>query len=265
MECYKRKHIQGKYQEVRITFSWLVGSIIFSWIRFIHNGGQYSYCLTQHLLDSVHHISRTSSKPTQVLAQKFQVLENYQFDYTSQSEIDSCECILGDIRNEMHEYPKIRYRSVQIVEGLFHVFRKNSLKKIIWNPTSLPISQIWEYTYDFIYITLYCKKSWHAVAIVIPAEDTIDLLPTTPIKFHGPLTKYVKLRVAQAARMHFTCHRLQSKPLFSDPGMHHEPWCMSRLLIRGGLENVPGIPGAWATHNITYLTRGPCHWKRSKV
>ena len=25
-------------------------------------------------------------------------------------------------------------------------------------------------------------------------------------------------------------------------------------------ENLPGIPGACATRNFTYLVRGPCHW-----
>ena len=52
------------------------------------------------------------------------------------------------------------------------------------------------------------------------------------------------------------------KPLVSDPGMHHAtcvthvPWCMSGSLTRGGGENVPGIPGACATRNFTYLLRG---------
>ena len=51
--------------------------------------------------------------------------------------------------------------------------------------------------------------------------------------------------------------------LVSDPGKHHGtcvthvPWCMSGTLTRSGGENVPGIPGACATHNITYLVRGP--------
>ena len=50
----------------------------------------------------------------------------------------------------------------------------------------------------------------------------------------------------------FPRHRLQRKPLVSDPGMHHGtcvthvPWCMSGSLTRGGGENVPGIPGACA-------------------
>ena len=57
--------------------------------------------------------------------------------------------------------------------------------------------------------------------------------------------------------------RLQMKPLVSDPGMHHDtcvthvPWCMSGSLFRGGGENVPGILGACATRNFTYLARGP--------
>ena len=61
----------------------------------------------------------------------------------------------------------------------------------------------------------------------------------------------------------FPRHRLQRKPLVSDPGMHHGtcvthvPWCMSGSLTRGGGENVPGIPGACATSNFAYLVRGP--------
>ena len=81
---------------------------------------------------------------------------------------------------------------------------------------------------------------------------------------YRPLAKYVKLRVADAPRMPgtFPHHRLQRKPLVNDPGMHrgtcvtHVPWCMPGSLIHGGGENVPGIPGACATRNFTYLARG---------
>ena len=80
-----------------------------------------------------------------------------------------------------------------------------------------------------------------------------------------PLTRYVKLRIAHAPGMPgtFPRHRLQKKALVSDLGMHHGtcvthvPWCMSGSLTRGGGENVPGIPGACATRNFTYLVRGP--------
>ena len=70
-------------------------------------------------------------------------------------------------------------------------------------------------------------------------------------------------------RKHFPRHRLQRKPLVSDPGMHHRTcdphvlWCMSGSLTRGVGEHVLGIPGAWATRNFTYLVRGPLsgRWK----
>ena len=50
----------------------------------------------------------------------------------------------------------------------------------------------------------------------------------------------------------FPCRRLQSKPLVSDPDMHHGtsvthvPWCMSRSLTHGDGENVRGVPGGCA-------------------
>ena len=85
---------------------------------------------------------------------------------------------------------------------------------------------------------------------------------------HGPLARYVKLqvRMRRESRERFPRHWLQSKKktLVSDPGTHHGtcvthvPWCMSGSLTRGGGENVPGIPGACATHDFTYLARDPC-------
>ena len=77
---------------------------------------------------------------------------------------------------------------------------------------------------------------------------------------HGPLTRYVKL--CQECRERLPRHRLQRKPVVSNPGMHHGtcvthvPWCMSESLTRGGGENVLGIPGSCATRNFTYLARG---------
>ena len=81
---------------------------------------------------------------------------------------------------------------------------------------------------------------------------------------HGPLTRCAKLRVAHALGMsgRFPRHRLQRKLLVSDIGMHHSmcvthvPWRMSESLNRNGGENVPDIPGARATRNFTYPTRG---------
>ena len=63
---------------------------------------------------------------------------------------------------------------------------------------------------------------------------------------NGPLTRYIKLRIAHAPGMpiRFPRHRSQRKPLVSAPSMHHGtgvtyvPWCMSGSVPRGGGENV---------------------------
>ena len=78
---------------------------------------------------------------------------------------------------------------------------------------------------------------------------TMDLLPDT-------------LRMRRECRERFPRHRLQSKPLVSDPDMHHDtcvthvPWWMSGSRVGG--KNLPGIPSACPTRNFTYLVRGPC-------
>ena len=70
-------------------------------------------------------------------------------------------------------------------------------------------------------------------------------------------------------RERFSRHRLKRKPLVSDLGMHpgtcvtHVPWCTPGSPTCGGGENVPGIPGACATPNFTYLARGPLMGSRS--
>ena len=74
-------------------------------------------------------------------------------------------------------------------------------------------------------------------------------------------TQNYGLRMRRECRERFPRHRLQRKPLVSDPGMHHDtvvthvPWCMSGSLNFGGGENVPRIPGACATRNFAYLIR----------
>ena len=61
----------------------------------------------------------------------------------------------------------------------------------------------------------------------------------------------------------FPATDFKRKTLVSDTGMHHVtcvthvPWCMSGSLTHGDEENDPGIPGACATRNFTYLVRGP--------
>ena len=73
------------------------------------------------------------------------------------------------------------------------------------------------------------------------------------------------LRMGRECRERFPRHRIQWKPLISDPGMHqgtcvtYVPWCMSGSQTSGGGKNVPGIPGACATRNFAYLERGQWH------
>ena len=87
---------------------------------------------------------------------------------------------------------------------------------------------------------------------------------------NGPLARYVKLRVAHAPGMPGT---FSSSPRVYDPDMHHGtcvmhvPWIMPGSLTSGSFEiggvvNVPGIPGACATRNFTYLVRDPFHGRR---
>ena len=79
-----------------------------------------------------------------------------------------------------------------------------------------------------------------------------------------PDTQNCGLRMRREWWECFPRHRLKWKLLASDHGMHHGTsvthvlWCMSGSLTCGGGENVPDIPGACATRNFTYLTRGPC-------
>ena len=61
----------------------------------------------------------------------------------------------------------------------------------------------------------------------------------------------------------FPRNRRQRKLLVNDHSIHHDScvthvsWCMSGSLTHGARENVPGIPGACATRNVTYLARSP--------
>ena len=93
--------------------------------------------------------------------------------------------------------------------------------------------------------------------VKLQSQSYLNLLP---LMWHGPLAGYVKLRVTHAPGMAGTF----SSPLrVSDPGMHHDtfvtyvPWCIAVSFEVGGGKNVPGIPGACATRNFSYLARGP--------
>ena len=74
------------------------------------------------------------------------------------------------------------------------------------------------------------------------------------------------LRTRRVCRERFPHHRLQRKWLVSDSGMYpgtcvtHVPWCMSGSLTSRSGENTPGILGACATRNVTYLVKGLLYW-----
>ena len=78
-----------------------------------------------------------------------------------------------------------------------------------------------------------------------------------------PDTQNCGLRMRWECQECFPHHRFQRKPLGSDPVMHHGTcvthvsWCMLGSLTHSGRENVPGISGACATGNFTYLVRSP--------
>ena len=94
---------------------------------------------------------------------------------------------------------------------------------------------------------------------------------------HGLLTVYVKLRMRmyRACRERLPRHRRKRKPLLWRASRNardryltrsalasyqiaatHVPWCVPGSLTHSGGESVPGIPGACATSNFTYLMRG---------
>ena len=90
----------------------------------------------------------------------------------------------------------------------------------------------------------------------------INLINLRLFSSHGPLARYVKLRVAHAPGMPGT---FSPPPRVSDPDIRHVTcvthvqWCMPGSLSAfevGGGENVPDIPGARATRTFTYLARG---------
>ena len=72
-----------------------------------------------------------------------------------------------------------------------------------------------------------------------------------------PDTQYCGLRMHRERRERFPRHRGVSDPGMQSRRMKHVPWCMSKSLTHSGRENVPSIPGAWATRNFAYLVRGP--------
>ena len=137
-----------------------------------------------------------------------------------------------------------------------------------WTLFNLPICQyssawhchwIWTGRGRFFRKTSHIHyRRWCPGDAVIPAA----MISTV---WHGSLASYVKLWVAHAPGMLGTFPRHRG---YGDSDMHHGtcvthvPWYMPESLTSGfpwslWQGNVPGIPSACATHNFTYLARGP--------
>ena len=111
------------------------------------------------------------------------------------------------------------------------------------------------------------------------SEENIKVIRqyhVSPCLLNWPLTRHATLRVPHAPGTPGTFSTL---PRVSDPdmrhGMHvtHMPRCIAGSLTSGFLWSrwrlsssypvvfMSGIPGACATRNFTYLTKGPCNTK----
>ena len=113
-----------------------------------------------------------------------------------------------------------------------------------------------------------CANWWPRCKVAaeqpIHKEGSIKTWNTT----HGPISRYVKLRVAHAPGMPgtFPHHRGLAIPtcITARAWRTCRDACRDRRLAvsvedgHGGGENFPGIPGPCATPNFTYLVRGPC-------
>ena len=148
-----------------------------------------------------------------------------------------------------------------------HVHNLSSVPKKVWchslvnNATTFEwFSEIFIVLMHSISFAIYCSNGWkyqntrYSPLITKPSS----VIPS--VMGFLPETENCMLPMHWECRERFHRHQLQRNRLVSDPGMHHGtcvthvPRCMSGSLARGGGKNVPG---ACATRNFTYLTRGP--------
>ena len=102
-----------------------------------------------------------------------------------------------------------------------------------------------------------------------PRRDLVPMAKSSFIEYRLiPWTSYQIRKIAgcgwaENAGNFFPATDIKRKWPARNPDMRHSTcvthvsWCMPGSLTRAGGENVPGIPGAIATHNFTYLARGP--------
>ena len=155
-----------------------------------------------------------------------------------------CHCnvsFFSVVSSTMGKYASVRMNAPVRVKHFWRIWLQN------W-PESTDICDI-TWTKDTHQNRMHI--SWDVLSGSLGLGDSMGLLPDTQI---------CGLRMRREYRKRFS---RQTKPLASDPDMHHRmcvmhvTWYMSGSLTRSGGKNVPGIPGACATRNFTYLVSGP--------
>ena len=112
------------------------------------------------------------------------------------------------------------------------------------------------------------ESTFWMVSLTISTDDLVTVTAT------GKVSAWASCQIRKVAGAHAPGMpgTFSPSPQVSDPDMHHGtwvthvPWCMPGSPTSGFLwnrrrgGNVPGIPGACATCNFTYLVRGPLGW-----
>ena len=125
-------------------------------------------------------------------------------------------------------------------------------------------------------LTCIPQYPWQLGRLLTCIPDIVDnSAGCSPSPQYPPATQmhsqWASYQIREIAVAHapewFPSHRLQRKPLVSDPGMYNStslrhvryaravPWCMSGSLTRGGGENVPAFP-AHAQPTILRIWQG---------
>ena len=94
--------------------------------------------------------------------------------------------------------------------------------------------------------------------VVVTSESTPDVIfvPFYDLLRHGPLARYVKLRVTHGPGMPSLPPRVSDPDMYHGTCVTHALWCMS------GSQTSGVLPSRWrgkhTTRNFMYLVWGPC-------
>ena len=112
--------------------------------------------------------------------------------------------------------------------------------------------------HKLVWFVIRCSIFYNLYSIYLFLVCDIHHLPFTSMMGLLPEKYNCGLPMRRKSPECFLRHRLERKPLVSDPGMHH---CTCETHIGNAnprwWENLPGIPGAYATRNFAFLARGP--------